>query len=208
MRKRTIWTILAGLVALAIAGLAVAAHQGAQTDAAVASFSATEVKRIKTRTCEGADGTYKITHAIVEGTVMSTEDPVLAGNLRLHLKSVYNDTESLGWVTGKVHIRNEVADPDTRARASLRAVNVDGEIEGMLVGGAGAPHWKLLANFSANLADTGAVTDGQIGAGSSDNSALLFRGGCRREAAVRASERKLERGEERGHGHGKEKGRP
>jgi hypothetical protein len=205
MRKRTIWTILAGLVALAIAGLAVAAHKGAQTDPAEASFSATEVKRIKTRTCEGADGTYKITHAIVEGTVASTEDPVLAGNLRLHLKSVYNDTENLGWVTGKAHIRNELADPDTRARASLTAVNVDGEIEGMLVGGAGAPHWKLLANFSADLADTGAVTHGQIGsAGSSDNSALLFRGGCHRKAdgpAV-ASERK----EKKGRGH--ERARP
>jgi hypothetical protein len=206
MRKRTIWTILAGLVALAIAGLAVAAHKGAQTDPAVASFSATEVKRIKTRTCEGADGTYKITHAIVEGTVASTEDPVLAGNLRLHLKSVYNDTENLGWVTGKAHIRSEGADPDTRAtraRASLKAVNVDGEIEGMLVGGAGAPHWKLLANFSASLADTGAVTNGQIGVGSSGNSALLFRGGCHRKAdgPAATSERKEK---ERGHG----KGRP
>jgi hypothetical protein len=204
MRKRTIWTILAGLVALAIAGLAVAAHKGAQTDPVEASFSATEVKRIKTRTCEGADGTYKITHAIVEGTVMSTDDPVLAGNLRLHLKSVYNDTKNLGWVTGKAHIRNEVADPDTRARASLTAVNDDGQIEGMLVGGAGAPHWKLLANFSADLADTGAVTNGQIGAGSSDNSALLFRGGChpKADSPAVASERK----EKKGRGH--EKSRP
>jgi hypothetical protein len=202
MRKRTIWTILAGLVALAIAGLAIAAHQGAQTDAATATFNATEVKRIKTRTCEGADGTYKITHAVVEGTVVSATDPVLAGNLRLHLKSVYNDTENLGWVTGKAHIRNEAADPDTRARASLRAVNVDGEIEGMLVGGAGAPHWKLLANFSANLADTGAVTNGQIGVGSSDNSALLFRGGCHRKAdgPAAASERKENKGRGQGRG--------
>ena len=201
MRKRTIWTILAGVVALAIAGLAVAAHKAAQTDAATATFSATEVKRIKTRTCEGADGTYKITHAIVEGTVASATDPVLAGNLRLHLKSVYNDTENLGWVTGKAHIRNEAADPDTRARASLRAVNVDGEIEGMLVGGAGAPHWKLLANFSANLADTGAVTNGQIGAGSSDNSALLFRGGCHRKADGPAAASKEKKG--RGIGRGR-----
>jgi hypothetical protein len=203
MRKRTTWTILAGLVALAVAGLAIAANHGAQTDAATAEFSATTVKRIKTRTCEGADGTYKITHAIVEGTVTSTTDPLLAGNLRLHLKSVYNDTEKLGWVTGKAHIRNELADPDTRARASLKAVNVDGEIEGLLVGGAGAPHWKLLANFSANLADTGAVTNGQIGAGSSDNSALLFRGGCHRKAdgPAAASERKEKKG--RGHEEGR-----
>jgi hypothetical protein len=36
----------------------------------------------------------------------------------------------------------------------------------------------LLANFTATLGDSG-VTAGQIGGGSSDNSALLYRGGCR-----------------------------
>jgi hypothetical protein len=201
MRRRTILSILAGSLALAIAGVALAReHRGAQTDAAQATFSATEVKRLKTRTCEGADGTYKITHAVVIGEVVSASDPVLAGKLKLHFKSVYNDTEDLGWVVGKAHIRNETA--GTRARASFAGVNVGGEIEGMLSGGAGHPHWKLLANFSANVADTGAVTGGTIGTPSSDNSALLFRGGCRhrQDESLRATEReeKKHRGEERG----------
>jgi hypothetical protein len=180
MKGRTIWSILAGLVALVVAGIAVASQHGAQTDAATATFSATEVKRVKSRTCEGVDGTYKITHAVVHGDVVSASDPVLAGKLKLHLKSVYNTTEGLGWVVGKAHVRNEAAEPDTHARASFKAVNVGGKLEGLFVGGAGAPHWKLLANFSASLADTGAVTGGTIGAPSSDNSALLYRGGCRR----------------------------
>jgi hypothetical protein len=180
MRRRTIWSILAGLVAFVVAGIAVASQHGAQTDQAAATFSATEVKRVKSRTCEGADGTYKITHAVVHGEVVSASDPVLAGKLKLHLKSVYNTTEGLGWVVGKAHVRNEAAEPDTHARGWFKAVNVGGKLEGLLVGGAGAPHWRLLANFTASLADTGAVTGGTIGAPSSDNSALLYRGGCRR----------------------------
>jgi hypothetical protein len=200
MRRRTILSILAGLLALAIAGMAMAReHGGAQTDAAQATFSATDVKRLKTRTCEGADGAYKITHAVVLGEVVSASDPVLNGKLKLHLKSVYNDTEDLGWVVGRAHVRHETT--GTRVRAGFAAVNVGGEIEGMLSGGAGRPHSKLLANFSANLADTGAFTGGTIGTPSSDNSALLFRGGCRhREDSLRSSGREEEKkaGQERG----------
>jgi hypothetical protein len=209
MKKRTIWIVSAALIALVSAGIAVASQRGAETDAATATFSATEVKRTKSRTCEGSDGTYKITHAVLEGEVVSTSDPVLAGKLRLQLKSVYNTTDGLGWVAGKAQIRNEGADPDTRARASFRAVNVGGELEGMFVGGAGAPHWKLLANFSATLSDSG-VTSGQIGGGSSDNSALLYRGGCRRAEENSATALQGEREKDKGHGrkgHGR-KSRP
>jgi hypothetical protein len=207
MRRRTILSILAGLLALVTAGLALAREDhGAQTDLATATFMANDVKRLKTRTCEGADGTYKITHAVVLGEVMSTADPVLAGKLKLHFKSVYNDTEDLGWVAGKAHIRNEST--GTGARASFRAVKVGDKIEGMLSGGAGRPHWRLLANFSATLADTGAVNNGTIGSPSSDtsaldNSALLFRGGCKhkKDASLTATQRdEKAHGEERGKG--------
>jgi hypothetical protein len=203
MRKRTIWSILAGLVALVIAGIAVASEHGAQTDDATATFSATEVKRIKTRTCQGADGTYKITHAVVEGEVTAADPAILGGKLRLHLKSVYNDTEDLGWVSGKAYIRNELADPDTRARAWFKAVNKAGNLEGMLVGGAGAPHWKLVATFSATLAESGAVSNGKIGTPTSDNPALLYRRGCRSEDSGPTAA--SERGKEKGRGHDKRK---
>jgi hypothetical protein len=107
---------------------------------------------------------------------------------------VYNETEDLGWVTGKAHIRNETAEPDTRARASFKAVNVGGNLEGLLVGGAGAPHWKLLATFSATLADSGAVSNGKIGKPTSDNSALLYRGGCRSKKADPATSERGKKG--------------
>jgi hypothetical protein len=203
--RRTILSTIAGSLVLVVAGFAMAKENGAQTDAATATFSATDVKRLKTRTCEGADGTYKITHAVVVGDVVSASDPLLAGRLKLHVKSVYNDTEDLGWVAGKAHIRNEAT--GTGARASFRAVNVGGKIEGMFAGGAGHPHWRLLANFSANLADTGAVTDGKIGTPSSDNSALLFRGGCshKQQDSVTTSERQ---DKVRGEGKGNQKDKP
>jgi hypothetical protein len=201
MRKRTIWFILAGLVALVLGGVAVAGGGGAETDDATATFSADQVKHFKSRTCTGADGEYRITHTVLSGKVESTTDPLLAGELKLRLKSVYNLNEGLGWVVGKAHIRNETADPDTRARASFKAVNKGGNLEGMLVGGAGAPHWKLLATFSATLADSGAVSNGKIGTPSSDNPALLYRRGCRSEdtGPTTASER----GEKKGRGHDK-----
>jgi hypothetical protein len=202
MRSRMVWAIVAGLVTLVVAGMALASQHGAQTDDATATFSATTVKRTKTRTCQGADGTYKVTHAVVEGEVTAADPALLAGKLRLHLKSVYNDTEDLGWVTGKAHIRNEAADPDTRARASFRAVNAGGNLEGILIGGAGAPHWKLLATFSATLADNGAVSNGRIGNPTSENSALLYRGGCR--SGDTGPSAASERGKKKGHA----KGRP
>jgi hypothetical protein len=209
MQKRTISFLLAGLVALVVGAVAVAGSRGAQTDDAAATFSTSEVKRFKARTCTGADGEYRIVHAVLNGNVVSTTDPVLAGKLKLKLKSVYNKTENLGWVVGTAHIRNEDADPDTRARATFRAVNVNGTIEGMLVGGAGAPHWKLLANFSATLSQTdttAAIADGKIGTPSSNNSALLFRGGCRSEDAAAATTSDTGRG--KGKEKGKDKGRP
>lgn len=207
MRKRTIWFILAGLVALGLGGVAVAGGGGAETDDATATFSADEVKRFKSRTCTGADGEYRIIHAVLSGKVESTTDPLLAGELKLKLKSVYNMTEGLGWVAGKAHIRNDAADPDTRARASFKAVNKGGNLEGMFVGGAGAPHWKLLATFSAKLAEDGKVTEGKLGTPSSDNPALLYRRGCRSEDAVAttASERGREKEKEKEHGKGKER---
>jgi hypothetical protein len=207
MRRRSIWFIFCGLVALALGGIAVAGGGGAQTDDAAATFSASEVKRFKSRTCTGADGEYRVTHAVLLGKVESTTDPILAGALKLKLKSVYNLTENLGWVVGTAHIRNDAVDPDTRARATFKAVNVNGAIEGMFVGGAGAPHWRLLANFSASLNQTdttAAITNGTIGAASSSNSALLFRGGCKHkeDEPVTATQRG-----EKPHGEGRGKGK-
>lgn len=99
--KRTTTLILTALVALAVAGLAIAQdRQGKKTEAVAAAFTATATGTAKSATCTGADGTYKVTRASYEGT--STGDPKLAGKVALRVESVVNETNGLGWAKGKL----------------------------------------------------------------------------------------------------------
>jgi hypothetical protein len=162
------------LVALAATGIAVAAT-GASTSTASATFSA-DAKRVATRTCQGADGTYKITRGVYEGTMVST-DARLNGPVRIKLESYYNTTENAGWMRGELRVRNG---DDNGTWAQLSAVNLDGNVEGLLSGGGKAPRARLLANFSAKFTPD-ALTDGQLGTGGSTNEALFFGKGCQRD---------------------------
>jgi hypothetical protein len=188
-----IWLGLAVAVAFATTGIAVASEPHAQTQAVAASFEA-EMKRSKTHMCKGSDGTYHRTHAVYWGTAKS-DNPLLAGRIRLLLKGFYNADEKLGKVSGEVHIRNE--EMDRRAHARLVAVNSNGALEGILVGVAGRPRAKLVANFTATLSESG--ISGELGGGSSGNLAVLFSRGCRhREPDATAKEqRKQERLEQK-----------
>jgi hypothetical protein len=162
------------IVALATTGIAMAA-QGAKTDTPSATFSAT-AKRVQTRTCEGSDGTYKITRGVYEGKIDS-EDLRLNGPVRIKIESFYNTDENAGWMHGELRMRN--ADTQSHAEARLAAVNLDGNVEGLLTGMARAPRAKLLANFSAKFTPD-AFSDGELGQGASTNQALFFGGGCQK----------------------------
>lgn len=157
------------VAALTIAGVAVAA--GAQTDTPSATFDAA-AKRVATRNCTGSDGAYSITVGRYEGTMTSTS-PALNGKVRIEVHSVYNNDEKAGWMRG--HVR--VLGTDSRAAAEFSAVNLDGNVEGLLSGRAGSPKAGLLANFSATFG-SGGFTDGKVGTGASGNEALLFNRGC------------------------------
>ena len=157
------------VAALTIAGVAVAA--GAQTDTPSATFDAA-AKRVATRNCTGSDGAYSITVGRYEGTMTST-NPALNGKVRIEVHSVYNNDEKAGWMRG--HVR--VLGTDSRAAAEFSAVNLDGNVEGLLSGRAGSPKAGLLANFSATFG-SGGFTDGKVGTGASGNEALLFNRGC------------------------------
>ena len=162
------------IVALTATGIAMAA-QGAQTGTPSAKFTAT-AKRVQTRTCEGSDGTYKITRGVYEGK-MESSDARLNGPVRIKIASFYNTDESAGWMHGELRMRN--ADTESHAVARLTAVNMDGHVEGLLTGMARAPRAKLLANFSATFTPD-AFQDGQLGTGVSTNEALFFGGGCQK----------------------------
>lgn len=171
MRRMKFW--IGGLVAaLSIAGVAVAA--GAQTDTPSATFSAT-AKRVATKNCTGSDGAYSITVGRYEGTMTST-NPALNGQVRIEVHSVYNNDEKAGWMRGQLR----VVGGQGRAAADFSAVNLDGNVEGLLSGRAGSPKSGLLANFSATFG-SGGFTDGKLGTGASGNEALLFNRGCVRD---------------------------
>jgi hypothetical protein len=193
LNRYKLWLGLVVALAFATAGIAVASEPQAQTQTVAATFDA-DVKRLKTHTCKGSDGTYKVTNAVYLG-VAESENSLLDGRIRLHLKSFYNVDEKLGKVSGHVHIRNE--ETDRRAQARLVAVNSDGKLEGILIGVAGRPRAKLYANFTASLDDSGVT--GQLGAGTSGNLAILISRGCERRGPeeTAAQERKQERQEER-----------
>jgi hypothetical protein len=166
------------LVALAATGIAVAAT-GASTSTASATFSA-EAKRVATKTCQGADGTYKITRGVYEGKMTtSTDDARLNGPVRIRLESYYNTTESAGWMRGELRVRNG---DDNGTWAQLAAVNLDGNVEGLLSGGGKAPRARLLANFSAKFdTEQPDSISGELGQGGSTNEALFFGKGCQRD---------------------------
>ena len=94
------------------------------------------------------------------------------------MRSVYNADESAGWMEGELWVRN--VDDKTGTHARLQAVNLDGNVEGLLVGRSGSPKGGLLANFSATFdaSSTGGFSNGKLGTGASGNEALLFGRGC------------------------------
>jgi hypothetical protein len=172
MKRMKFW--LGGVVAaLAVTGIAVAAG-GASTDTPSATFNAA-AKRVSTKNCNGSDGAYTITHGRYEGVVTST-NPALNGKVRIDVHSVYNNDEKAGWMRGDVRVLGD----DSRAHASFQAVNLDGNVEGLLSGRAGKPKTGLLANFSATFG-AGGFTNGQLGTGASGNEAVLYTNGCVRE---------------------------
>jgi hypothetical protein len=173
MKRIKFW--IGGAVAmLAVTGVALAGA-GANTATPSATFTAS-AKRVDTKNCQGADGKYTITRGRYEGTFTST-NAALNGPARLTVRSVYNNDESAGWVTGELQVRGG----DTgRTQARFSAVNLDGNVEGLIVGKSGPPRGNLLANFSATFdqSSSGGFADGKLGTGASGNEALIFGGGC------------------------------
>lgn len=176
--KRTTTLMLTALLALAVAGLAIAQdRQGKKTEAVAAAFTATATGTAKSTTCTGADGTYKVTRASYAGT--STGDPKLAGKVALRVESVVNETNGLGWTKGKLVFRD--ADGKLLAKTELVAVNTGKTVlNGFLTGqvkGAG----RLVANFSGSLGADGGSVSGELGAGAAVNSAVVTGGACDRK---------------------------
>ena len=178
-RKPLAKALLAGaaVLALAVAGVAIAGPGGgaSSTSAVSATFVATTVVTQHTDTCTGADGSYVVTHATYTGTSSGSANANLNGPIELDLKSVYNTTSNLGWVSGNV--RFNPGTPGDKAHGNLTAVDVSGQLQGFLTGNAG-PGTHLLANVSGAFTSTGGFTTGSLGTGTATNTGLVSSGSC------------------------------
>lgn len=182
--------IATALAALAATGAAVANLKSGDVNAVSATLSATTPANVQTRTytCEGQ--TFEVTTGRWTGTATSTTTD-LSGPVDLHVKSVYNTTKKLGWVSGKLKIRAA----DNRTNASFSAVNTDGRLDGWVRGSAGHRDGILFGSVSGSFSKTGGLTDGALGTGTGANAAVIAKHlGCKAERSPRPSVHLLVRG--------------
>jgi hypothetical protein len=173
--RRTLAIALAALTALALAGIAGAVLRSAGVHKTSATFAAT-VERYESRTCTGTDGhEYQIIKARYAGEAKSDEDG-LSGPIALHVKSVYNLSEGVGYVHGKLKIRR--GEDERRGWGKFWAVNEGGKLDGFVVGGVNHRYARLLGNLTANYnaALDGGFSEGAIGGGVTGNSLALLVG--------------------------------
>ena len=177
--KHVLPLVAVGLFVLV--GAAAATQPKVQTSDVSAAFSATQT-RMHTRTCTRDGNTFRVTNAVWRGTSTSAE-PRLAGTVVIATHTVVNETTGDGWLSGTWRTKSTTLNPRPTARshARLSAVIDNGNhADGLATGIARGPWARLLGNWSATI--TGATLAGELGANAPvapDNSALLYRGGCR-----------------------------
>jgi hypothetical protein len=176
MHRKSLAACAAALSVLALAGIAFA-HGGSASSiqATSATFMATTVADTKSDSCTGTDGTYTRTRAKYTGTATST-DARLSGAMELRATTVYNATTMLGVVDGKYRIKTTSGHTDGR----FRAVDTDGSLAGFADGNVAKaePHAKLLANLSATFDPATGFAAGNLGTGSSTDTAVFVSGQC------------------------------
>jgi hypothetical protein len=203
MPRKPLAALAASVTVLALAGIALAHDQGPSTTQPVtATFSATTVSHLESSTCTGADGTYTQTKATYSGDSTSA-DPRLAGSLTIHAKSLYNTTTNLGYVEGKFRVENASGHADGK----LAAVDTAGALAGFINGKVKNPKAKLFANFSATFDQATGFTAGQLGSGSSPDTAIVAAGSCAHEHGDKGSAKQQKVGKDKKHGKHDHKGK-
>ena len=162
--RRTVTTALGTAAALATAAVAFAVVPAiVGISPATATFSAATIEKSTTRSCTADTKSWEITRGHYTGTVVS-DNPVLAGSLRIHAKTTYNTTDKLGYVGGSFRIK----DGDSRVKGTFAGTIKEGKLVGYLTGKSHGNHAKVLGNLSADFAGgTTNFANGQIGSGSS-----------------------------------------
>ena len=112
--RRTLILTLVAVAALTLVSVAVATLRTAGISSTTATFQAAK-NRIETRTCTGDGDTYQITHGSYVGTIdFASPNDALDGPVALHIYSVLNQTDGIGWVQGWFRVKDDVNDQDER----------------------------------------------------------------------------------------------
>ena len=166
MRKVT--TIAVAFVALAAASIAIADGFSAKSAKRVsATFAATTVASVDTRTCTTSDGkSIAVTKGTYTGT--ATGDADLTGAAKVQLQAVINTTDNIGAIGGTIKIDTA---GDRNTVVHFDAVYDGGQLAGLATGHAGKDT-KLLANLSAGFTAAGGLTGGKLGGGTTGGSAV------------------------------------
>ena len=144
LRRRALVAVAAA-IALAAAGIAMADQGPGTTTLVSATFYANTIGKTQSQACAGANNNaYTVTDASYTGAA-SSADSRLTGPLTISVQSVYDSTTNVGSLTGELEIDGTSASQPSRFRAALTAVDVNGTVQGYLIGDAGrrAVHREL-----------------------------------------------------------------
>jgi hypothetical protein len=192
--RRILWLGVVGALALTAAGVAVA-KRAADAEKVSATFSAVATDNVRTHTC----GTTQRVAGLFTGEAESS-DARLDGPITLRVTSVYDTEDNVGVVQGRVRFSRD--DEEGKGGARLHAVNDNGTLHGVVIGGVRQQRAHLVATFTADFAAAG-FTNGKLGTGSAgDNTGAVWAGKkCAEEGATTAA-----RGKRQGSREGKREG--
>ncbi|MER3487898.1 MAG: hypothetical protein C4307_03780 [Chloroflexota bacterium] len=174
MRRVILALFTAGM--LAGAGVAIADSVGAKSIAQLtATFTATTVSDLSSRTCTNTDGTWVDTRARYTG-ISTSANPDLSGPLTLRARSLINTTKNLGLIEARGQV-DVSSGPDTVIR--LDGVYAGGKVSGLLVGRGHAPSVRLVGDVSSDFGASTGFANGKIGGTDAGGAAVaLERGPC------------------------------
>jgi hypothetical protein len=169
MRKGIAVTI-ASLLALGLAGMAVAKLRAVGVVTTTATFSAAK-ERVSLRTCTGNGDEYAIANGWYTGTLtMAAPNADLGGPIRIRATSVFNKTDGIGWVQGSLTTRDDGRRLHGQFQATL---GPGGSLDGFFQGRVNRRYSLVFGNLSATFDGATGFTDGKLGNGTTSLSAVL-----------------------------------
>ena len=183
--RRTLALVLTAAIALTLTSVAVATLRSAGVSATTATFQAAK-ERSETRTCTGDGDTYLIARGSYIGAIdFAAPNDALDGPVALHVSSVLNQTDGIGWVEGWFRVKdndNDNVNDHNERRAHGRfwgTLDGSGKLDGFIRGRVNRHVALLFGGLSATFTPDGGFVDGKIGNAANHNAAALVGRPCK-----------------------------